>query len=287
MRRCVLLLCLAIGTNAAVIKKEISTSITNILNAQENLRRPTYDEFLKQRKSLLKFEADMSFQSDVTLTEDEEMANIIIMRLKRLELTKGHKNPNSFIPSHHIFEVLDDIPKSKLFKILQKMPKGGVIHAHSTALGSANFLVNITYMPHLWQCTRNNEIIQFLFAKDEPIEAKTLYSNCEWLLVADERQRQGAQKFDAYVRTLFTLYDKNVHPKLQFIDINDAWKRLQGLFMNVRPLIKYSEAWKSCFRNALQEMYDDNVQYLEFRSSLHEVKIINIRTLRKKKNKTP
>lgn len=270
MQFCALLLCLL--AVALVESKVVKKQWDDDLERDYTPRRLSYADFLNERNAILKAEAKMSFQHDVELNAKEHLANDIIMRIKRKELSDGFNNPRSFIPSRHIFEVLDDIKRSDLFKIIQKMPKGGILHAHNTAISSANFIVNITYMPDLWQCQRKNEIVQFLFAKGKPTTAQKLNTNCEWRLVADERVRVGAAKYDAYVRTLFTLYDPRVNPRTQYADINAVWKKLQQAFTNVRPLVEYSKAWGSYFRNAIQEMYDDNVQYLEFRSSLHHVK---------------
>lgn len=236
---------------------------------ENSTSRPSFDEYIKTRRALLQAEIDSSFESDVSLTAKENLANEIIMRAKAKEVNAGHINPYSFNPSRHIFEVLDSIQESELFKILRKMPKGGILHAHDTALCSANYLVNITYQPNLWQCSNNDKIAQFLFSRYQP---NPIYNiDCQWKLVTKERERLGVEKYDKYVRTLFTLFDRNVNPKTQFADVNSAWNRFMQLFIYVGPLVTYAPIWKSYYKQALKEMYEDNVQYLEFRGLLPEV----------------
>lgn len=270
-----LLLCLALGTTVNSYEQTNHLRLPLLIrnqvasDAEKAAPRPTFDEYIRERRALLQAETDFGFESDVVLTQKESLANEIIMRAKTKEVNAGHINPHAFNPSRHIFEVLDDIQHSDLFKILRKMPKGGILHAHDTALCSANYLVNLTYLPDLWQCTKNGSVAQFLFSKNEPKPATGI--ECQWILVSRERQRLGAQNYDSYVRTLFTLYDRRVNPKIQFSDVNAVWNRFMQLFMHVGPLVTFAPVWKSYYKQALKEMYEDNVQYLEFRGLLPEV----------------
>lgn len=92
--------------------------------------RHTATDFNKKRKELLNSELKISFGHDIKLDANELRANKIIMDAKEMELKNGLKNPFDFNPSHHLFEVLNSTKQSKLFKIIQQMPKGGILHIH-------------------------------------------------------------------------------------------------------------------------------------------------------------
>lgn len=233
--------------------------------------RPSFAEYMNQRQMLLNQEFAMGFESDVSLTANERLANEIIMRAKNKELREGLASPHSFNPSRHIFEVLNDVKNSNLFKIIEKMPKGGILHSHGAGICSIDFLVNLTYWQNLWQCTGNGTIYTFLFSRARPRSEST----CTWSLVSEERQRWGAVKYDAYVREHFTLFDKNMHPRIQFRDVNDVWQRFDQIFERF-GMLKYEPAWRAHFKQTLKEVYADNVQYLEFRSGLSPVRLIFI-----------
>lgn len=253
-------------------------SVSNMI-AEGVIPRPSLTEYMSQRQLLVNQENDMGFQSDVLLTENEQVANEIIMRAKNKEVREGLNNPYSFNPSRHIFEVLQNVKNSDLFKILQKMPKGGILHSHYAAMCSADYLVSLTYWPNLWQCTENDIIITFYFSRAQPAPEKS--TNCTWTLVSEQRRRLGDSKYDEYVRKLFTLFNKDVHPKIQFRDINDVWQVMMQIFERVTPILGYAPVWKAYYKHALKEMYADNVQYLEFRSTLPPVwPIYNSFTLR-------
>lgn len=96
--------------------------------------RSVVADFNKKRKELLNSELKLSFGHDVKLNANELRANKIIMDAKEIELKNGLENPFHFNPSRHFFEVLNATKQSKLFKMIQKMPKGGILHIHEVCI---------------------------------------------------------------------------------------------------------------------------------------------------------
>lgn len=248
-----------------VVTESKSFVVLNSLNAETKMsNRPSFDQYIASRQSVFKQENSNNFESDVKLNPKEERANKVIMAVKNAELNDGFLNPQNFAPSRPFFEVLDVINKSKLFKIIRKMPKGGILHAHDTALCSTDYLVSLTYREHLWQCNDNNTIVSFKFSKNTP----DVVNGCKWLKVADERARVGRVEYDAHIRSNFTLFTAE---RKQFNDINDVWNVFMGLFIRFEPLVTYAPVFKDYYKQALKEMMDDNVQYLELRVLLPPV----------------
>lgn len=242
------------------------------LNESKHDGRTTLDEYYQHRKYFINNEVKSTFGSEIVLNENETLANEIIMRSKEEELNVGYVDPHRFIPSRHIFEVLDVIKQSKLFQIIRKMPKGGILHLHESAMCSTDFIVSLTYWPDLWQKTSENSenIEYFRFARVSPTNNSN-ERDTMWRRVKDVRSKMGALKYDASLRKIFTLFDKNVNPRIQFKDTTEVWKRFLGIFDRVGSMIAYAPAREAYFKNALSEMLDDGVQYLEFRSSLSSV----------------
>lgn len=233
-------------------------------------KRPSLSEYVAKRQKFIDDEFAVGFECDVELNEQEKLADTVIVAAKQKELNDGFEHPYRFNPARHQFDALQDIRKSELFQIIQRMPKGGVLHAHDMALCSTDFLVSLTYYENLWQCNEPNathRIKSFLFSRNEP----AAMSGCRWQLVSSVRSRIGQVKYDRYVRTLFTLYRENENPRTQFKDVDDVWSTFMEIFLLVAPVVTYAPAWKAYYRNALTEMYADNVQYLEFRGLLPQV----------------
>jgi adenosine deaminase CECR1 len=106
---------------------------------------------------------------------------------------------------------------------------------------------------------------KFLFSRHKPESI----DNTEWQLVRDVRKKMGDDSYEAKVRRFFTLYVDD--PMTKYYDINVVWNKFMDVFSCVDPILQYTEVWKDYYRQALQEMYDDGVQYLEFRGLLPEV----------------
>jgi hypothetical protein len=87
--------------------------------------RPTFKQYEEIRRDFMEKHLSRALGADVELNEEEQQLNTIIMDLKREELARGFQNPFNFTPSRHFFEVYKEIEQSPLFKIIQKMPKGG------------------------------------------------------------------------------------------------------------------------------------------------------------------
>lgn len=289
---CMWLICIGVTlhvVDSALMRNQNMTErcqrITNeldensIVTAQTacNSRTKLHDYF-RDREDLLNYEAESSFAADIKMTENEKLANKIIMKAKEDEFQTGFLRPYLFNPARHIFEVLDVIKQSKLFQIIQKMPKGGILHSHDTALCSTSYVVSLTYWPNLWQRTSNsntNDILEFRFSREQPHKMpKNIISNdndSSWRLVKDVRAEIGAKNYDENLRKMFTLFDKNVDPRVQFKDVNDVWNHFMGIFIKFEPIVTYVPVWKAYYKHALKEMLADGVQYLEFRGILPKV----------------
>lgn len=127
--------------------------------------------------------------------------------------------------------------------------------------------MSLTKWDNLWQlgAIDDSELPTFLFSRNQPESV-----NCvEWRLVSEIRSEIGDEVYDEKVRRLFTLVVSD--PMVQYTDVDAVWKRFMAIFKVFGSLVSYTEAWKDYYRQSLQEAYDDNVQYVELRSTLPEV----------------
>uniref|UniRef100_A0A182JEX0 Adenosine deaminase n=1 Tax=Anopheles atroparvus TaxID=41427 RepID=A0A182JEX0_ANOAO len=230
--------------------------------------RSTYDDFVRQRAEFLAREQDRGLGSDLRLSADEQRLNRYVMHLKQQELAKGVENPYELVSARHFFEMLDRINDSPLFKLIQRLPKGGVLHAHDTAIGSTELIVKATYHEHLWQCgdfprADGDPLPSYRFARAKPT------GEGKWRLVADIRAENGNEAYDGAIRKMFTLYTRD--PLNAHRDINDVWRKFMALFICFEPMVTYKPVWEEYFYGCLEELLADNVTYLEFRGLLPPV----------------
>ncbi|XP_063628458.1 adenosine deaminase 2-like [Cydia splendana] len=218
-----------------------------------------------ERNYLLKKELNMMVGSDIVLSDSELVANETIMALKLHELDSGFKNPQLFHCSKHFFEYKDSVKETPLYKIIQKMPKGAVLHAHDTGLLGPDHVLNYTYWDNLHICYED-DTVKFLFSRDTP----TSPCGNQWQLLKNVRYSSGnVEKFDDELRKHFTIViDK---PLDVYTDINKVWSKFQNYFISTSGLLYYKPLWEQYFYDTLKAFREDNVMYIEMRSVLPEL----------------
>ncbi|KAJ8712737.1 hypothetical protein PYW08_008041 [Mythimna loreyi] len=221
-------------------------------------------DLLEERSYLLERELAMMVGSEIKLSDSELKANEIIMKLKNDEIEHGFIYPNQFNLSKHFFEYKDEIKKTKLFQIIQSMPKGAVLHAHDTGLLSPDYVLALTYRKNLWFCWKKGEPnIDFYFSKTTPINPCVT----GWELMEEARNASGdIAKFDADLRKHFTIVIDN--PNKVYTDVNAVWQKFQQCFINTGNLFDYKPVYEQYYYDTLLEFRKDQVMYLELRSTL-------------------
>ena len=225
-------------------------------------------DFQRKRDAFIEEEFQRGIGSSLVLNQKESLLNEHIMKLKEKELREGLVDPTKFLPARHFFESLDKINESPLFHIISHMPKGGVLHAHDTALCNLDFIIQLTYWDNLWQQTDpQTKRPVFRFSRKQPVGEGD--KNLEWVLVKKERQRVGQEDYDAELRKMISLYNES--PETELKDVNSIWVKFMEIFSILDGILMYKDAWEAYYLQALKEFSSDEVNYLELRSILPQV----------------
>lgn len=156
--------------------------------------------------------------------------------------------------------VVSEIEKSEVFKILHDLPKGAVLHVHDIAITSIDYILhNLTYYENLYMCDVNNSLkLKFLDTPD---------NECEWQLLSDVRRDPvQAEAINERIRRSLTMMTDD--PNTEYDTVNKAWKKFNSIFLFLRSWIFYRPIYEAHFYHGLQEFYDDNVMYMELRTTL-------------------
>lgn len=225
------------------------------------LRDITPEAYSRLRKILIHMERSSCLGDSLVLSSQELAANKVLTRVKTKELEAGFQNPSKFMPGQHIFDVLQKVKESPLFRLLKTMPKGGLLHAHDTALCSTDFLIDLTYRENLWICVGETgcEAIAFRFSESKPADIKV--DGCKWQKMCEYRECHGEQKVRSYLQKRFTMY-----PFTNFVSADEAWSKFVSIFQLLDGMLLHEPVWADYYYNALTEMHADGVQYLELRS---------------------
>lgn len=217
------------------------------------------NDYWTKREQIIAAEEAQQIGSAIQLNDDELKANEILMGLKLAELDASFQDPGKYLPAIHFFESRDAISRNKIFAFLREMPKGGLLHTHDTATTNWDFLYAQTFKDNLYFCNDTMPRLRF-FAKPD--------DSCKWELLNDMR-REGGEEFEKYLVGHLTLIRENYNE--EFSDINKVWSTFQNIFIFVTDMLIYKPVFEEQFYATLEQLYNDNVTYLEMRGTLPPV----------------
>jgi len=219
------------------------------------------EEYLQMRNGFLQQESFERVGGKLVLTAKERLVNDRLLELKNHEISyyRQNKDGKGFPPSVHFFQAKADIEHSEVYRIIKKMPKGAALHLHEMAMADIDWVIrHFTYRPDCYICVLNTGI-KLEFHNDPPFDPK-----CSWTKVNELREQvEDICEFDARLRENITMMtsDKNV-----FASQGDIWDHFEGCFQALTGVFFSEIGFAEYVRHGLEEMYEDNVQYVELRS---------------------
>ncbi|XP_017084644.2 adenosine deaminase 2 [Drosophila eugracilis] len=215
------------------------------------------------RQAVLLAEEELMTGGHTYLNSQEAKVDDIFMEYKLGELSQGFRNAEQNAAALHFFKAKPLIDRSGVFRFLQKMPKGAVLHLHNTASVSSKWVVDdLSYMPGLLRCTTATGRSVLTFRRT-PKEHKC---QSDYVRVSDERRNSLDRRiYDQNFERLINLYTPV--PELEFPTITQVWDRFQDMFDIIGDALTYLPAFRAYHWQMLEELYNDNVMYAEIRTS--------------------
>lgn len=153
-----------------------------------------------------------------------------------------------------------ELQKEDLYAIFKKMPKGGLVHVHATAAGDVDWLISFALsMPEcfVYWSEENASYTpgQLAFFPDGNIPPG-------WLPI------QELAHSDPDLKTkLFRLYTLGPEDE----NLPDLWIEFEKIFKRVGAFIYYKPVFISYFKNSLESLASEGIQFVELRTSLGKI----------------
>lgn len=225
--------------------------------------------YMTSRDELLAKERGQRVGGRLVLSEKEQKVNLMLMAMKDEEYEAGLSG-EPFPPAMHFMLAKHLIDKSEVFDVIKMMPKGAALHVHDSALAPLPWVISeLTYLPDLYYCTaipdRPDKFAGLRFSYFAQPPSDPMVNCTEWKSVASERKRTGnATLFDEWLFHNISMLTADPHSA--YPDTYKAWEKFRPCLTSVGDLMYGTvEAFTKYINKALNEFYEDNVQYMEIR----------------------
>eukprot|EP00164_Ancoracysta_twista_P001211 GFYU01001587.1.p1 GENE.GFYU01001587.1~~GFYU01001587.1.p1 ORF type:complete len:525 (-),score=193.47 GFYU01001587.1:1796-3370(-) len=176
------------SATASIVEEVVVDGVTGVGNFPFN----SAQEYMEKRQALIEQNDSYRLDADLQLSPDEIQAEKILMELRENDRKSyfGH-----FPGAHNFFHVIDEIEKSPILPLLQRMPKGGILHGHLEAMLDMEWVLketyNTDYADILYYSTPQGTL-QIAKTTPEPtVEGQT------WELLTDVRAKsKNVEQFD-------------------------------------------------------------------------------------------
>ncbi|KAL7022525.1 hypothetical protein ACKWTF_012282 [Chironomus riparius] len=213
------------------------------------------------RNNIIAAEESIRTGGNIYLSPKEQEADKILLSMKDKAIQKGIIDSASYAPSMHFFHAKPLIEQDPIFEIIQKVPKGGVLHLHNSAGASSDWVIrNLTYRDEVMICNHNDGYKMFLTVPSKYCANEAVPIN---KLRAEATNKND---FDKSLESLINLYTHQ--PETEYPDVNSVWKKFQNMFNVVGGVFDYLPTYKAYHQRILEELYEDNVMYLEMRTGM-------------------
>lgn len=215
----------------------------------------TYQQYLERRAALMAVDSAMYFDTQLALTAQEQELNRL-MQIEQGQLIKHYKDSHFFPPARNFYQSKAHIEGTKIFQLLRKMPKGGILHLHQLAMGDAKWVVEKAIatpeMHVFWEDTHDTYVkgqFQAFKAGQAPAgfhPAKTLHA-----------------KDPSFAQELYSLitFDEQIDR-----DSVDIWYEFEAIFQRIYRYVTYKPIFPAYLDRGLDVLVADEIQHVELRT---------------------
>lgn len=202
----------------------------------------------------------LAFDADIKLSDAEIALDKKLFQLRKQCITETENQKISLFNSS-FNEIKPLIESSKLFEIIQAMPKGGLLHSHSGGLADVKWVISAArkYKEcYVYNQKDNNQYIfgqLAFFAKENVPEG---FVSLDKKLISDVH-------FEKELQDLLTLKRDNL------CTYTDYWIEFEKRFKRISLLLPYRPFFKEYYLKGFQDLAKDHIQHVEIRFIFDEL----------------
>ncbi|KIP06026.1 hypothetical protein PHLGIDRAFT_128501 [Phlebiopsis gigantea 11061_1 CR5-6] len=250
------------------------------------------DEYLAKRAALIAEDRVGRLDSGRRefYTADSEKADGIVRRIRAAEAISvwgadnkavdGADDATHLFPGMAFLTARELIVKTKLFKIMSKLPKGSLLHAHLDATVNARVLLDIALKYPAFHVRSSSALSEATLKTVQPefnplapsawTEHRSLtnasYTPGTWVPLQDARRNfafGGPEGFDQWVLGALTISPAEAYRTHN--TTSKIWDKFTSTFLTSSGLIHYMPVWEQYVRTFLLSSIEDGISYIEVR----------------------
>lgn len=259
-----------------------------------SLHEPFLQKYLDGRDALIAQEkrqrSDHAFRENMTPMAAEAAATASAIRFQEQQTLWSHdfedelakKEGIEVFPGMMFNLAKDRMEKSKLWKIVRKMPKGALLHCHLEAMGDLDSIIEDAFntegicisagVPLASQESLQNSPFAFRYVKApktadvQPIWTSSYQAN-EFVPIAtaaDSFPDGGKAGFISWLKSRVTITRKESLE--QHMGPNAVWRKFTSCFTILASLQHYEPIFRKFIRTMLRGLLEDGVKWVDIRS---------------------
>lgn len=212
------------------------------------------ESYITERNQLLDKDANQSFDASITFSDKESLANQRLISL-RDSMLSAYEKARYFPPSKDFFKSQDHIERTPLFRLLKKMPKGGFLHMHASAVRDFHWLIDkVISLPEMYVYWGEDNS-QYIKGEMQAFEAG--------------QQKDGFQQASALSKNeedfKEEMYDLLTLTQETDRDTIDIWVEFDKVFKRIGKAYSYQPVFAEFHREVFLSSLKDNIQHVELR----------------------
>lgn len=202
----------------------------------------------------------MAFDNDIKLSDAEIVLDKKILQLRKQFLSDTESKKISLYNSS-FYEIKPLIEGSKLYEIVQTMPKGGLLHTHSGGITEVKWIISAArkYQECYVYDQKDND--QFIFGQLAFFEKGKVPNG----FVSLDKKLASNPDFEKQLQDLLTLKRENL------CSYTDYWIEFEKRFKRINLLLPYRPFFKEYYLKGFQDLIKDKVQHVEIRYIFDEL----------------
>ena len=206
------------------------------------------------------------------------------MWTKGLDPDAAHQSDEILYPGVMFNLAKGRMEKTDLWRIVERMPKGSLLHAHMEAMFDIDFLVDqaistpgmhiSTPHPMLTRRDFDETLIECQYISQPAEKAETTkpslwaadYEPSSFIPIKEAATSfpdGGESGFREWLKSRCMIMPE--HSYTHYHGVDAIWAIFQRNFVTIRNILFYEPILRSCLRRLLPQLMDDGVRYVDFR----------------------